>query len=58
MIAIDAAFQTGFRAFVLANYMNNLIAAGSLLVALPTIVVDVLRQRHFIRSLTLGASKG
>lgn len=37
---------------------NNLIAAGSLLVAMPTIIVYVLLQRHFISGLTLGASKG
>jgi multiple sugar transport system permease protein len=37
---------------------NNVIAAGSLLVALPTIVVFVLLQRHFISGLTLGAQKG
>jgi multiple sugar transport system permease protein len=37
---------------------NNLIAAGSLMVALPTIVVYALLQRHFINGLTLGASKG
>lgn len=37
---------------------NNLIAAGSLLVAMPTILVYVLLQRHFISGLTLGASKG
>jgi multiple sugar transport system permease protein len=37
---------------------NNAIAAGSMLVALPTIVVFLLLQRHFISGLTLGASKG
>lgn len=37
---------------------NNLIAAGSLLVAAPTIIVYVLLQRHFVSGLTLGASKG
>jgi multiple sugar transport system permease protein len=37
---------------------NNLIAAGSLMVALPTVVVYALLQRHFINGLTLGASKG
>lgn len=37
---------------------NNVIAAGSLLVAIPTIVVFALLQRHFISGLTLGASKG
>ena len=37
---------------------NNVIAAGSILVALPTILVFALLQRHFISGLTLGASKG
>ena len=37
---------------------NNVIAAGSILVALPTIFVFVALQRHFISGLTLGASKG
>ncbi|MFD9904345.1 carbohydrate ABC transporter permease [Streptomyces sp. NPDC059063] len=36
----------------------NLLAAGSVLVALPTIVVFLLLQRHFIAGLTLGSSKG
>lgn len=36
----------------------NLLAAGSLIVALPTIVVFLLLQRHFIAGLTLGSSKG
>ncbi|MFG3114939.1 carbohydrate ABC transporter permease [Streptomyces sp. NPDC048197] len=36
----------------------NLLAAGSVLVALPTVVVFLLLQRHFIAGLTLGASKG
>src|SRR5438105_1969935 len=37
---------------------NNLIAAGAVLVALPTIVVYLLLQRQFVRGLTLGATKG
>jgi multiple sugar transport system permease protein len=37
---------------------NNLIAAGSVLVALPTLIVFALLQRQFISGLTLGASKG
>ncbi len=37
---------------------NNLVAAGSLLVALPTLVVYFLLQRQFISGLTLGATKG
>lgn len=36
----------------------NLLAAGSVIVALPTIVVFLLLQRHFIAGLTLGSSKG
>ena len=37
---------------------NNLIAAGSLLAALPTLVVFFALQRHFVSGLTLGATKG
>ena len=37
---------------------NNLIAAGAVLVAMPTIIVYLLLQRHFVRGLTLGATKG
>jgi multiple sugar transport system permease protein len=37
---------------------NNLIAAGAMLAALPTLIVFAVLQRHFISGLTLGASKG
>ena len=37
---------------------NNLIAAGAMLAALPTLIVFAVLQRHFIGGLTLGASKG
>jgi multiple sugar transport system permease protein len=37
---------------------NNLVAAASILVALPTLVVFAVLQRQFISGLTLGASKG
>jgi multiple sugar transport system permease protein len=37
---------------------NNLIAAASVLVALPTIIVFIALQRQFISGLTLGAQKG
>ena len=37
---------------------NNLVAAGSLLVAIPTLVVFFVLQRHFVAGLTLGANKG
>ncbi|MFE0628214.1 carbohydrate ABC transporter permease [Streptomyces sp. NPDC058864] len=36
----------------------NLLAAGSVLVALPTVLVFMLLQRQFIAGLTLGANKG
>jgi multiple sugar transport system permease protein len=36
----------------------NLLAAGALLAAIPTLVVYFALQRHFVRGLTLGATKG
>ncbi|MDQ1730610.1 MAG: multiple sugar transport system permease protein [Pseudonocardiales bacterium] len=36
----------------------NLIAAGATITVIPTLVVYVLLQRHFVAGLTLGASKG
>jgi ABC-type glycerol-3-phosphate transport system permease component len=38
------------------NY--NLLAAGSLLAAIPPIIIFIVLQRHFVRGLTLGATKG
>lgn len=37
---------------------NNLIAAGALLVALPTLIVFFALQKQFISGLTLGSTKG
>ena len=37
---------------------NNLLAAGSLLVAIPTIVVFIVLQKQFVRGLALGSTKG
>jgi multiple sugar transport system permease protein len=37
---------------------NNLLAAGAVLVALPTLIVYFVLQRHFIAGLTLGSTKG
>jgi multiple sugar transport system permease protein len=37
---------------------NNLIAAGAVLVALPTVLLYLALQQHFVRGLTLGATKG
>jgi multiple sugar transport system permease protein len=37
---------------------NNLLAAGSVIIVLPTVLVFVLLQKHFVGGLTLGANKG
>ena len=37
---------------------NNLLAAGAVMVAIPTLVVYFALQRHFIKGLTLGSTKG
>jgi len=37
---------------------DNLIAAGSVLVAIPTLVVYLILQRQFVSGLTLGSTKG
>ncbi|WP_380167319.1 carbohydrate ABC transporter permease [Jannaschia sp. R86511] len=36
----------------------NLVSAGSVMVAVPTLVVFFALQRHFVSGLTLGANKG
>ena len=37
---------------------DNLIAAGSMIIAMPTLAVYLMLQKQFISGLTLGASKG
>ena len=37
---------------------NNLVAAGSMIIAVPTLVIFFVLQRHFVAGLTLGATKG
>ncbi|HSK91116.1 MAG TPA: carbohydrate ABC transporter permease [Euzebyales bacterium] len=37
---------------------NNLIAAGALMAAIPTLVVFLVLQKQFVRGLTLGSTKG
>lgn len=37
---------------------NNLVSAGSVIIALPTIIIYFLLQKHFVAGLTLGATKG
>lgn len=36
----------------------NLVAAGALLTAIPTLIVYFVLQRQFVSGLTLGANKG
>ncbi|HEX3004655.1 MAG TPA: carbohydrate ABC transporter permease, partial [Angustibacter sp.] len=36
----------------------NLLSAGSVLAAIPTIIIFVLLQKQFVSGLTLGANKG
>ena len=37
---------------------NNLVSAGSMIVAIPTIVIYFVLQKQFVSGLTLGATKG
>ena len=37
---------------------NNLVAAATVLIAIPTVVVYLMLQRQFVRGLTVGATKG
>jgi multiple sugar transport system permease protein len=37
---------------------NNLLAAGAIIIAAPTLIVYFVLQRQFIRGLTLGSTKG
>jgi multiple sugar transport system permease protein len=37
---------------------NNLVAAGSMVVALPPLIVFFILQKQFVSGLTLGATKG
>jgi multiple sugar transport system permease protein len=37
---------------------NNLVAAGSVVIALPTLIVFFVLQKQFVAGLTLGATKG
>lgn len=37
---------------------NNLVAAGSVVIAIPTLAIFFLLQKHFVAGLTLGSTKG
>jgi multiple sugar transport system permease protein len=52
---ITAALNNLHGAFF-TNY--NLLAAGSLLAAIPPVIIFILLQKHFVRGLTLGSTKG
>jgi len=52
---ITAALNNLHGAFF-TNY--NLLAAGALLAAIPPVVIFILLQKHFVRGLTLGSTKG
>jgi multiple sugar transport system permease protein len=50
---------TALKSFDGVYFTNdNLVAAGSLIAAVPTILVFAILQRQFVGGLTLGASKG
>jgi multiple sugar transport system permease protein len=36
---------------------NNLVAAGAVMIALPTVVIFIALQKHFVAGLTLGSNK-
>ncbi|WP_081993777.1 carbohydrate ABC transporter permease [Kocuria sp. ZOR0020] len=36
---------------------NNLVAAGAIMIALPTVLIYILLQKHFVAGLTMGANK-
>jgi multiple sugar transport system permease protein len=62
-----ALLQTGDK-FPITSALNNLrgefftdynlLSAGSVIIAIPTIFVFLILQRQFVRGLTLGATKG
>jgi multiple sugar transport system permease protein len=37
---------------------NNLVSAGATIIAVPTVLIFFLLQKHFVSGLTLGANKG
>jgi multiple sugar transport system permease protein len=50
---------TGVNSLQGAFLMNyNLIAAGATITVIPTLIIYLALQRHFVAGLTLGASKG
>ena len=36
---------------------NNLVAAAAIMVALPTVIIYIILQKHFVAGLTMGATK-
>jgi multiple sugar transport system permease protein len=55
MRPITANLQNLYGEF---SFNPNLLAAGALLAAIPTVIVFLLLQRYFVSGLTLGSTKG
>jgi multiple sugar transport system permease protein len=55
----DQPITTALNSLNGAFFTNdNLVAAGSIITAIPTIIVFVALQKHFVGGLTIGANKG
>jgi len=55
----DQPITTALNSLTGTYFTNdNLVAAGSVLTALPTILVFIILQKQFVGGLTLGANKG
>ena len=50
--------RNGNYTSVFGRLDDNLVAAASMLIALPTLVVYLILQKQFVSGLTLGANKG
>ncbi len=58
-IVEDQPITTALNSLNGAFFTNdNLVAAGSIITAIPTIIVFVALQKHFVGGLTIGANKG
>jgi multiple sugar transport system permease protein len=66
LILVNVAFQTGFCTFVLGDYMKALPhemyeaarVAGSIVIALPVLIVFFVLQKQFVAGLTVGSTNG
>jgi multiple sugar transport system permease protein len=66
LILVNVAVQTGSGTFVLGDYMKTLPhemdeaprVAGSIVIALPVLIVFFVLHKQFVAGLTLGSTKG